>query len=319
MTYYDVFNGDADGICALHQLRLAQPLESTLITGVKRDIQLLQKVHAKTGDHITVLDISLDKNRQALGNLLTQDIQVTYYDHHFAGDIPLHPNLSAHINTDADVCTSLLVNQALDSAYLPWAVTAAFGDNLFDAAKQAAQPLKLSENQLQALEYLGTLINYNGYGTTLDDLYFPPAELYRAISCFEDPFDFITQSSAYQTLAEGYQHDMEHAKNIPISEQTETTAILVLPDEAWTRRVSGVYGNLLAREYPDRAHALITQLEDGFSRISVRAPLHRKSGADTLCMQFPTGGGRKAAAGINSLPADLLSTFTQKFQQQYQQ
>ena len=35
MRYFDVFNGDADGICALHQLRLADPLDSTLVTGLK--------------------------------------------------------------------------------------------------------------------------------------------------------------------------------------------------------------------------------------------------------------------------------------------
>lgn len=40
---YDVFNGDADGICALHQLRLARPRpEAQLVTGVKRDIRLLR-------------------------------------------------------------------------------------------------------------------------------------------------------------------------------------------------------------------------------------------------------------------------------------
>jgi hypothetical protein len=41
---YDVFNGDADGICALHQLRLANPRDAVLLTGVKRDIALLQRV-----------------------------------------------------------------------------------------------------------------------------------------------------------------------------------------------------------------------------------------------------------------------------------
>ncbi len=46
MTTFDVFNGDADGICALLQLRLANPLESILVTGVKRDIRLLQRVDA---------------------------------------------------------------------------------------------------------------------------------------------------------------------------------------------------------------------------------------------------------------------------------
>ena len=38
MTYYDVFNGDADGICALTQLRNAEPRESTIITGVTKDM-----------------------------------------------------------------------------------------------------------------------------------------------------------------------------------------------------------------------------------------------------------------------------------------
>ena len=44
MADYDVFNGDADGICSLVQLRLAEPRESTLVTGVKRDINLLTQV-----------------------------------------------------------------------------------------------------------------------------------------------------------------------------------------------------------------------------------------------------------------------------------
>ena len=41
MAYFDVFNGDADGICALLQLRQHTPRIATLITGVKRDIGLL--------------------------------------------------------------------------------------------------------------------------------------------------------------------------------------------------------------------------------------------------------------------------------------
>ena len=66
MTYYDVFNGDADGICALQQLRLQQPREARRISGLKRDIDLLQRVDADAGDEVTVLDVSLDKNRDAL-------------------------------------------------------------------------------------------------------------------------------------------------------------------------------------------------------------------------------------------------------------
>ena len=33
MKFYDVFNGDADGLCALHQLRLAEPRDAVLVTG----------------------------------------------------------------------------------------------------------------------------------------------------------------------------------------------------------------------------------------------------------------------------------------------
>jgi len=317
MTYFDVFNGDADGICALHQLRLAQPLQSTLITGVKRDISLLKQVSAQAGDTVTVLDISLDKNRNALMNILEQGAQVHYVDHHFSGDIPTSPNLNAHINTDANTCTSLLVNHELKGAYLPWAVTAAFGDNLFDAAEAAAKPLKLNPTQIEALQQLGTLINYNGYGTSLNDLYFPPAQLYQAITPYENPFDFIAQSSAYPILAQGYADDIKQAENLEVYSQTLSSAVFMLPDEPWTRRVSGVYGNVLARQHPNRAHALLTILADKTYRISVRAPLSHKTGADKLCMQFPTGGGRKAAAGINALPSHQVNDFIQAFQQQY--
>ncbi|MFA0622220.1 DHH family phosphoesterase, partial [Vibrio sp. 10N.222.49.A4] len=42
--HYDVFNGDADGIIALLQLRLSEPRKSVLVTGVKRDIKLVSQV-----------------------------------------------------------------------------------------------------------------------------------------------------------------------------------------------------------------------------------------------------------------------------------
>ena len=64
--HYDVFNGDADGILALVQLRLAEPKESQLITGVKRDISLLKRVDVEQASSVTVLDISMEKNQEAL-------------------------------------------------------------------------------------------------------------------------------------------------------------------------------------------------------------------------------------------------------------
>src|SRR5512139_4005986 len=123
MHLIDVFNGDADGLCALHQLRLADPAESELVTGPKRDISLLKRVKAQAGDRITVLDIALSKNRDALDALLAAGAQIRYFDHHQPGEIPVHPHFEPHIDTDANVCTSLLVNQALQGTQLAWAVT----------------------------------------------------------------------------------------------------------------------------------------------------------------------------------------------------
>jgi hypothetical protein len=50
MTYIDIFNGDADGICALTQLHNAHPREAKLVTGVKRNIQLVDTVNFKAHD-----------------------------------------------------------------------------------------------------------------------------------------------------------------------------------------------------------------------------------------------------------------------------
>ena len=65
MERYDVFNGDADGLCALQQLCLHEPTAATLVTGVKRDIHLLGRVPQAADADVTVLDISLGSNRPA--------------------------------------------------------------------------------------------------------------------------------------------------------------------------------------------------------------------------------------------------------------
>jgi len=313
MSYIDVFNGDADGICALHQLRLAEPADSELVTGPKRDISLLKRVKAQAGDHVTVLDIALSKNRDALDRLLAAGAQVRYFDHHQPGDIPAHPNFEPHIDTDANVCTSLLVNQFLQGRQVAWAVTAAFGDNLADAARQAAAPLNLSADQLAQLQSLGECLNYNGYGDTLDDLFFDPADLYLQLRPFNDPFAFIAESPAYQTLKAGYQADMARAVAVSATEARTSGRVFMLPAEKWARRISGVFGNHLAVEAPAQAHAVLTAKPDGGYVVSVRAPLVAKSGADELCSQFETGGGRKGAAGINHLPESELGRFIATF------
>ena len=54
-------------------------------------------------------------------------------------------------------------------------------------------------------------------------------------------------------------------------------------------------------------------MDDGAYRVSIRAPLTTKSGADELCREFPTGGGRAAAAGINRLEAADYDRFVERF------
>jgi single-stranded DNA-specific DHH superfamily exonuclease len=313
MKYIDVFNGDADGICALHQLRLANPVDSVLVTGIKRDINLLERVEAERGDKLTVLDISLDKNREGLVRLLEAGAEVIYFDHHFAGDIPTYSNLEVHIDTDANMCSSILVNAYLNSTYLAWAVTAAFGDNLFSTAEDVAKPLNLTASQLKDLKLLGTCINYNGYGATLEDLIFTPDALYRLIQPYSDPFDFIRNETGYRVLLNGYQEDVSRAESTQAEYQSPTHALYILPNAKWARRVSGVFANQLAQADPDRAHAMLTQNNNEGYVVSVRAPLNNKTGADELCRQFETGGGRKAAAGINQLNKSDYERFMNAF------
>lgn len=315
---FDIFNGDADGICALHQLRLVEPRSAELITGVKRDISLVQNALVKAGDDMVILDVSLDKNRSALEEALKQDVKITYYDHHFAGEIPDNNQLTCFIDTSAEICTSLIVNQQLGGKHVMWAITAAFGDNLHKPAVALANEVGLNENQAQQLEELGTLINYNGYGLTIDDLYFPPDELYKIIHQYENPFDFIENESAFNVLKTGYYSDLEKAKLAKADIMTEKQAIYILPNEPWSRRIAGVYGNILTRQTTNRAHAILTEVENNNYMVSVRAPLNNRDGADKLCRQFKTGGGRKAAAGINALPFVNYPEFVEKFKLQFQ-
>ncbi len=308
--HFDIFNGDADGIFALHQMRLENPQPSAiLITGVKRDITLLSRIVGRKGCTVSVFDISLDSNRQFLNTLLDNNNSVEYFDHHFAGDIPDSPLLRHKINVSPESCTSLIVNSTLGGKNCYWAICGAFGDNLHIRGEQLARDSGLSEKQTLQLRDIGELFNYNGYGATLNDLHFHPEELYRAVHNFKDPFDFFISSSIIKTLREGFNCDLEMAhkqKEYPV---TGKNSVYFFPNASWARRIQGVFSNLKAREETDTAHALIVENADLSLRVSLRAPLSARRDADTICKVFPTGGGRAAAAGINSLPASMLDDF----------
>lgn len=317
---YDIFNGDADGICALIQLRLAQPIESTLITGIKRDIQLLKKINVQAGDRVTVLDISMQKNIAPLNDFLARGAIIFYADHHQTGDIPQHPNLTALIDTRSNTCTSLIINQQLENQFPLWAITAAFGDNLHGSAEYLANTTDISTQDLLLLQKLGTYINYNGYGSCLEDLHFAPDRLYLEMASYASPLDFISNNHLiYQQLENGYLEDMHLAEQVQPEYSSAKIAVFILPDHGWARRVSGAYSNDLANQSTDRAHAVLTYTPAGDYQVSVRAPLNNKTHADKLCASFTTGGGRKAAAGINHLPVAELAAFIARFEQTYNQ
>ncbi|EMR9627749.1 DHH family phosphoesterase [Vibrio parahaemolyticus] len=307
---YDIFNGDADGIIALLQLRLADPIDSQLITGVKRDIKLVEKVDVQAGDELTVLDISMEKNMAGLEQALAQGAHVFYADHHKAGDIPQHGNLDAHIDLDANMCTALIVDKLLEGRFHTWAITAAYGDNLIAKADALADQAGLNNEQKAQLKELGTLINYNGYGSKVDDLHFHPADLYRALVQYISPFEVIEdKASPYYQLQSAYQQDMDAAQAVLATHESDTLKLFELPNTAASRRISGVYGNWLANQNPDSAHAVLTENADGTYTVSLRAPLNNKQGAVAVCGQFPTGGGREAAAGINALRKEDVNAF----------
>ena len=311
---FDVFNGDADGIISLTMLRRAEPLEAKLVTGRKRDIALLERVEAGAGERVTVLDISMKSNAAPLRRILDAGAQVFYADHHNAGDIPEHPNLQAHINTSPEVCTAVLIDNLQDGAYRAWTVAAAFGDNFPAMAHRLAVGHNLP---LASLDELGTLINYNGYGGSVDDLLFHPADLYREVSAFDTPMAFLDEKdNIFKALQQGFREDMASVSAAKVLDESEAGLVLGLDDDAASRRASGTFGNQMAQENPERAHAILTAQETEAGTgylVSIRAPLSNRSGADKLAMQFETGGGRAAAAGINHLPQSSLADFIKAF------
>ncbi|ACC76042.1 acetyltransferase [Paraburkholderia phymatum] len=308
MTYFDVFNGDADGICALHQLRLKHPVDAQLVTGVKRDVCLLGRVHAQAGDSVTVLDVSLDANRASLVSLLDRGVNIEYFDHHFPGRIPHDARLVAHIDTSADTCTGLIVNRYLRGEYRLWAVVAAYGDNQVHAAHQAAIASGLPDADERRLRELGEAINYNAYGESIADLIVDPVAMYQDIQPFANPLDFIAATRLPCRLTLARREDIDSASRHAAVQRLATVSACVLPDAAWARRVRGEFANLMARREPSRGHAVLVPRRDGKYVVSVRAPLNAPCGADRLCRQFG-GNGRLAAAGIDGLDPARLDAF----------
>jgi len=121
---------------------------------------------------------------------------------------------------------------------------------------------------------------------------------------------------------------MEKAKAAKVLGDNKIVKTIVLEDAAWARRVSGVFGNALANEAPEKSHIVVTLNPSSLENpnadnqqsytVSLRAPLNNKQGAGDICAQFPTGGGRSAAAGVNALPVNRLNEFIKQVESYYQ-
>jgi hypothetical protein len=301
MTCFDVCNGDADGLFALRQWRLAHPQDSIVVTGIKRDIELLRRVEAGPDDQVAVFDISLARNRAALDRLLAAGAAVTWFDHHAPGPTPRHANLIAHIDTDPETCTSLLVDAHLKGRFRTWAIAAAYGDNLASSAEQLADQVPLAPPQRALLRLLGEAVNYNAYGDSEADVRIHPAALYRLLAHYDDPFEAVAHASIVRELDALRRADLDRARAVAPRHRDDRCTAVVLPDAPWSRRVLGPFANETAQRDPQRAHAVLKELASAAYAVSIRAPLATPYGADRLAHEFG-GGGRVGAAGIDRLP-----------------
>lgn len=311
-THMDVCNGDADGLCAVVQWRLNEPLAAILVTGLKRDIELLDRVQATQGDQVLVCDLSMQRNRPALMRLLDAGVKVSYFDHHEVDDVPRHPLLEAHIDVAGDVCTSLLVDRYLDGKFRNWALVGAFGDNLTSVADKLGVDLGLCMADRRRLQTLGEAINYNAYGDCEQDVHIAPTHLYQILIRYHDPLVLLEQESIGQELDALRQADLRQASAVSPCWEDASASAYLLPDAPWSRRVIGSLVNDLASAQPRRAHAVLKDSGAGDFVVSVRAPLGTPGGAAALCRLFG-GGGRAGAAGIDHLPAQEFERFIRAF------
>ncbi len=156
----------------------------------------------------------------------------------------------------------------------------------------------------------------------MEDLHIEPESLFVKLFRYNSPFDLLDDPiSPYFVLKAGYEEDNAHVSALAPSFSTSAAEVYELPCEAWARRISGVFGNALANQSPDKAHAVIT-LNGNQSdyTVSVRAPLSNRTGADEVCTQFATGGAAKRRQGLtnyqstrNNAFSRLLIIFTTNF------
>ena len=278
MRWY-AYNGDADGICSMVQWGLVYGIEGHRVTGVKRDIELLERVNPTPDDEIIVMDISLARNHARAVELSSQGFDITWFDHHLAGE-PID-GITTNIDTSANVCTARIVEKFL-GVESDWAQVALHGDGLSVHSRKPE------------FKELGELLNYNGYGADLSDLHFHPDDLLLLCLQAKTPQNFM-DTQAFMTLKNGFESDLSNAKNIELN-----NGYYLLPNEAWARRVVGVMAHRI-NEGGDGPHVIAIDKGETL-QVSIRG----SEGIGELCKMFG-GGGRATAGGIDALPKSEIT------------
>jgi hypothetical protein len=127
----------------------------------------------------------------------------------------------------------------------------------------------------------------------------------------------VKASPTFRRLADGFHQDMELARRLEPLRKVPGAILFVLPDAAWARRASGTLANDLAKAHRGSGVAIVSPKKEGGYLVSIRVPSESKVSAEEFCRRFPTGGGRRTAAGINHLPSAELDGFALSFENQF--
>ena len=259
MTLFYAFNGDADGLCALQQLRLADPRDATLVTGVKRDIQLLRRVNAAAGDEVTVLDISLDQNRDDLLPAAGSGRFGSLFRPPLRGRAAAAPRTSRRTSRNRPTSARARWSTAISPAAIargpssrPSATTC--------RSSPSRWPRPPASTRRRPPRWSGS-----ASASTTTPTGMPSAisasipRIWRSRCCRSRiPMEFVRRSPAYARLGARYEEDMQQARALKPARQVPGATMVVLPDEAWARRAIGVLANELTQAQPDCAIAILS-------------------------------------------------------------
>ena len=171
--------------------------------------------------------------------------RVRYFDHHFAGDIPAHPALEAHIDLSPERlhqrCSSIATWKGRSGR---WAIAGAFGDSLTD---EAARWPRRRARRRDAARAQGAR-RRDQLQRLRRDHRRPARAAGRA--CGRDAARTRTRwsSRARRRRSDGWPtgsaDDMEQARRLePWRQKRRARCVFVLPDAAWARRASGTLAN----------------------------------------------------------------------------